>query len=284
MSTQVPPSSRRPLRPSAGQTLAEGLIGPIRGTLRELGEMTRFSGRAMAEVPGSFRYTAEILRQAGLLITGSAIVIWGMQFVMGMQCATEANYVLRGYGASAYSGVFTALCGAREMGPYMWGYIVAAKIGCGLVAELGSMRINNEFDAMESVGINPMRYVVATRLVAAWLAFPLLYLVGLAFHTLADFFVIVTQIKEVSRGGFETIHWQFVGLMDILYSEIKIMVMGTLIVLVAMYYGFTARGGPSGVGTATAKSMVLNLVVVHVVGSLLTMVFWGLDPSFPVGG
>ena len=106
------------------------------------------------ELRGVFRYSSEILRQVGILITGSLAVVALMQFVIGMQCATEANYVLRGYGASAYSGVFTAWCGVREMGPYMWGYIISAKVGCGLVAELGSMRINNEFDAMESLGIN----------------------------------------------------------------------------------------------------------------------------------
>lgn len=271
-------------RPTAAKRFGEGLAGPVRGALNEAGAMAAFAGRAFLELRGVFRYTSEILRQAGILITGSMAVVCLMQFVMGMECGTEANYVLRGYGASAYSGVFTAWCGVREMGPYMWGYIISAKVGCGLVAELGSMRINNEFDAMESLGLNPMRYVVATRLVAAWLAFPFIYLVALAFHNLADYIIIVSQIKEVSQGGWEGVHWAFMQPQDILYSEIKIMVMGTLIVLVAMYYGYTARGGPVGVGTATAKSMILNLIIVHIVGSVFTMVFWGLNPSSPVGG
>lgn len=271
-------------RPTAGKRFGEGIAGPVRGLLNEAGAMAAFSGRAVLELRGVFRYTSEILRQAGILITGSMAVVCLMQFVMGMECGTEANYVLRGYGASAYSGVFTAWCGIREMGPYMWGYIISAKVGCGLVAELGSMRINNEFDAMESLGLNPMRYVVATRLVAAWLAFPFIYLVALAFHNLADYVIIVGQIKEVSQGGWEGVHWAFMQPQDILFSEIKIMVMGTAIVLVAMYYGYTARGGPVGVGTATAKSMILNLVIVHIIGSVFTMVFWGLNPSSPVGG
>jgi phospholipid/cholesterol/gamma-HCH transport system permease protein len=146
------------------------------------------------------------------------------------------------------------------------------------------MRINNEFDAMESLGINPMRYVVATRLMACIIAFPLLYMVGLAFHMLADQFVIVGQIKEVSQGGWEGVHWAFIQPLDVLYSMVKIMAMGIVIVLVAMYYGFTAKGGPVGVGTATARSMILNLVLIHIIGSLFTMVFWGLNPSSPVGG
>jgi phospholipid/cholesterol/gamma-HCH transport system permease protein len=271
-------------RPTAPARFREGLTGPVRGVLNEAGELAAFSGRAILELRGVFRYSAEILRQTGILITGSLVVVAMMQFVIGMQCATEANYVLRGYGATAYSGVFTAWCGVREMGPYMWGYIISAKVGCGLVAELGSMRINNEFSAMESLGINPMRYVVATRLMACIIAFPLIYLVGLAFHNLADQIIIVDQIGEVSKGGWEGVHWAFLRPQDVLFSEIKIMAMGLTIVLVAMYYGYTAKGGPVGVGTATARSMILNLVLIHVIGSVLTMVFWGLNPASPVGG
>ncbi|MEV4418401.1 ABC transporter permease [Patulibacter sp. NPDC049589] len=290
MSTVTPPAGTRiRRRPTArgGQSakrLGRGFREPVRGAVTEAGEMAIFATRAFREVPGAFRYSAEILRQTGIIITGSALVLVVMQFVMGMECATEANYVLRGYGATSYSGVFTAFCGLREMSPYMFGYIIAAKIGCGLVAELGSMRINNEFDAMESLGINPMRYVVATRLIAAWIALPMIFMVGFAVHTLADYLVIVLQIKEVSQGGWEGVHWAFIRPQDVLFAEIKIIVSGTLIVLVAMYYGFTAKGGPVGVGTATAKSMILNLVLIHLTGSLLTMVFWGLNPSTPVGG
>jgi phospholipid/cholesterol/gamma-HCH transport system permease protein len=264
--------------------LAEGLAGPVRGQVNEAGQMAAFFAAALREIPGAFRYSSEILRQAGILIVGSAAVIWFMEFVMGAECATEANYVLRGYGATIYSGVFTSWCANREMGPYMWGYIVSAKIGCGLVAEIGSMRINEELDAMEAQGLNPMRYVVATRLIAAWLTFPMLYFVGLTLHELANYIIVVQQIGEVSQGGWELIHWSFQDPMDLLYGQAKIMAMGTAIVMVAMYYGYTARGGPVGVGTATARSMILNLILVHMIGALGTMVFWGLNPRGPIGG
>ncbi len=271
-------------RPTAGSRLAEGFAAPVRRLLDEAGQIATFAGRAVAELPGAARYASEVLRQVGILVTGSLLVVCVMQFVMGMTCGTEANYVLRGYGATAYSGVFTAWCGVREMGPYMWGYIISAKVGCGLVAELGSMRINNEFDAMSSLGINPMRYVVATRLAACVLAFPLMYLIGLVFQNLAGQLIIVNQIGEVSLGGWEGVHYVFLRPLDVLYSEIKIMVMGIAIVLVAMYHGYHARGGPVGVGTATARSMILNLILVHVIGAVLTMAFWGLDAATPVGG
>jgi phospholipid/cholesterol/gamma-HCH transport system permease protein len=258
--------------------------GPVGGVLREMGDIAAFMGRAFVELRGTGRYAAEIFRQAGILIVGSALIIWFMEFIMGLECATEADYVLRGYGATAYSGVFTAYCGIREMAPYMWGYILSAKVGCGLVAEIGSMRINDEIDAMETMGINPMRYLIGTRLMAAWLTFPFIFIVGLGFHFIGDWFVLIVQIHEVSLGGWSLIHWTFQDPTDILDSEIKIMTSGTLIVLVGMYYGFKARGGPVGVGTATARSMILNLILVHLTGALLTMVFWGLNPHALVGG
>lgn len=269
---------------TASRRLSRGFGDPARGVLEEAGEMAAFVFRTIVELPGVWRYTGEILRQFGLLVTGSAAVIWFMEFMVGTMCGTEANYVLRGYGATAYTGLFTQGCGLRELTTFMWGYILAAKVGCGLVAEIGSMRINDELDAMESQGINPMRYVIATRLVAVWLAFPFLYIVGLGFYYLANYLVIIVQIGEVSQGGWELTHWTFLDPRDVFYAEIKAMAIGTAITLIGLYYGYRAKGGPVGVGTATARSMILNLIVLHVLGALGTMIFWGLNARWPVGG
>ncbi len=283
-STFRAPRSRAPQAPGAAAEVAEGLVSPLRSVAREAGEFGAFVGRTVVEVPGSFRYTAEILRQAGILISGTALVIWFMQFVMGTTCGMEGNYVLRGYGASAYSGVLTGVCAVREMGPYMWGYILAAKVGCGLVAEIGSMRINDEIDAIEAIGMNPMRYICATRLVAAALVFPAIYIIGLLVNTVGSYLVIVVQIGEVSRGGWEGVHWNFQEPMDYLYSLIKVMTTGLAIVLIGMYYGYRASGGPVGVGSATARSMIVSLVMIHVVGAFFSVIFWGFNASSPIGG
>ncbi|WP_241004501.1 ABC transporter permease [Conexibacter sp. SYSU D00693] len=283
---------QRPLGPfppargpqTAAQRLGHGLADPVKGGLAQAGDFAAFVLRALAELRGVGRYAGEVIRQVGLLVTGSALVIWFMEFMVGTMCGTEANYVLRGYGATAYSGLFTQGCGLRELTTFMWGYVLSAKVGCGLVAEIGSMRINEELDAMEAQGINPMRYVVATRLLAAWIAFPLLYITGLGFYYLANYLVLIVQIGEVSQGGWELTHWAFLDPMDVLYAEVKAMGLGTAIVLIGMYFGYRARGGPVGVGTATARSMILNLIVLHVLGALGTMLFWGLNARWPIGG
>jgi phospholipid/cholesterol/gamma-HCH transport system permease protein len=272
-----------PRTPNA-ERFSEGLKGPVIAVLTEAAEIGRFFGMTIREIPGAFRYSGEILRQAGLLITGSAAIICFMLFMMGTTCGTEANYVLRGYGATSYSGVFTSYCAVREMIPYMWGYILSAKIGCGFAAEIGAMRIQDEIDAMESIGVNPLRFVVATRLLAGWLVFPFIWVLGTAAEILANYLIIVVQIGEVSQGGWENVMWLFSTPKDFFFSFVRIMVSGTVIVMLGMFYGYRASGGPVGVGTATARSMILNLVLLHVMGAAMTMLFWGLKPNAPVGG
>jgi len=270
--------------PTVGQRVGSGFAGPVRSILAEAAEIGTFFGRTMLELRGVWRYSSEIIRQAGILVTGSAAIICFMLFMMGVVCGTEANYVLRGYGATVYSGVFTSYCAIREMIPYMWGYILSAKVGCGLCAELGSMRIQDELDAMDSMGLDPMTYVVATRLVAVIICLPAFFFIVTGSYYLGNFIMLIGQIQEVSQGGWETVHWSFTGPGDQIASFLRLSLVGVMIALVGMFYGYRATGGPVGVGTATARSMILNLVLLHVVLMGLTALIWGAAPNAPVGG
>jgi phospholipid/cholesterol/gamma-HCH transport system permease protein len=263
-----------------------GWLAVPRDWLATFGDIMRFCGRVMGEVYGLrvFRYFGEALRQAGVLILSSTLVIWGLTFIIGLQCGIEAAYFNRATGAPAYAGVFAAWCDLRELIPYAFGYMMAAKVGTGIVAELGSMRISDEIDALEVMGISSITFLCATRLLASWLVLPFVYLAGIGAGFLASYLAVVEQIGEVSSGGYGLIFWMFQNPPDLLFSLIKAMVMATAIVLVGCYYGYTASGGPVGVGTATAKSMVLNIVLVHLIGMLGTQVFWGANPRAPIGG
>src|ERR671918_443647 len=180
--------------------------------IASFGDIAKFCAQVVAHVFTGrvFRFFGEALRQAGILILGSALVIWGLAFILGLTCGIEGAYFNRSVGAPANAGVFSAWCDLREVLPYAFGYMMSAKVGTGLVAEIGAMRISDEVDALEA--------------------------------------------------------------------------MGTVIVLVGCYYGYRASGGPVGVGTATAKSMVLNTVMVHLVGMVGTQIFWGSNPRAPIGG
>jgi phospholipid/cholesterol/gamma-HCH transport system permease protein len=254
--------------------------------LESAGEIGKFTGKILRHVYGLrvLRFFGEALRQAGILIISSTIVIWGLVFITGLECGIEGAYFNRATGTPAYAGVFSAWCDLRELIPYAFGYMMAAKVGTGIVAELGSMRISDEIDALEVMGIDSVTFLCATKLLAAWMVLPFVYLAAVGAGFLASYLAVVQQIGEVSSGGFFLIFWAFQNPPDLLYSLIKAMVMATVIVLVGCYYGYNAGGGPVGVGTATAKSMVLNIVMVHLIGMLGTQLFWGANPRAPIGG
>jgi phospholipid/cholesterol/gamma-HCH transport system permease protein len=255
--------------------------------LASTGEIGRFTSTIVRDVYGGrvFRFFGETLRQAGILIIFSTLVIWSLVFITGLgTCGIEGAYFTESTGTPAYAGVFAAWCNLREAVPYAFGYMMAAKIGTGIVAELGAMRISDEIDALEVMGIDSLTFLCATRLLAAWMVLPFIYLAGIGGAFLASYIAVVQQVGVVSSGGYELIFWQFQNPPDFLYSLIKAMAMATVIVLVGCYYGYNASGGPVGVGTATAKSMVLNIVLVHVIGMLGTQIFWGANPRAPIGG
>ena len=157
-----------------------GWLALPRSWLDSLGEIARFGGTVMGQVYVGrvIRFFGEALRQAGILILSSALVIWGLLFISGLTCGIEGAYLLRAQGAPAYAGVFSAWCDLREVVPYAFGYMMAAKVGTGIVAELGSMRISDEIDALEVMGVPPITFLCATRLLAAWIALPFIYIVG----------------------------------------------------------------------------------------------------------
>jgi phospholipid/cholesterol/gamma-HCH transport system permease protein len=263
-----------------------GWLAIPRDWLGALGDIARFCARTMAIVYSGrvMHFFGEALRQAGILILGSTLVIWGLMFFLGLTCGIEGAYLTRAQGAPAYAGVFAAWCDLREIAPYAFGYMMAAKVGTGIVAELGAMRISDEIDALEVMGVNPMVFLCGTRLLGAWMTLPFIYLGGIGVMYIASYIAVVEQIGEVSSGGYFLTFWMFQNPPDLLFSLIKAMCMATVIVLVGCYYGYRASGGPVGVGTATAKSMVLNVVLVHIVGMLGTLVFWGANPRAPIGG
>src|ERR671926_275980 len=138
-----------------------------------------------------FRFFGEALRQAGLLILSSTLVIWGLIFIIGLQCGIEGAYFNRSVGSPAYAGVFSAWCDLRELVPYAFGYMMAAKVGTGIVAEIGSMRISDEVDALEVMGISSMTYLCGTRLLAALMVLPFMYAAGIGVGFIASWVAVV---------------------------------------------------------------------------------------------
>jgi phospholipid/cholesterol/gamma-HCH transport system permease protein len=263
------------------------LLASLREWIATTGEIASFASDVVSNVLGLrvLRFFGEALRQAGILIVGSTLIIWGLVFITGLStCGIEGAYFLESQGAPAYAGLFTALCDLREAVPYAFGYMMSAKVGTGIVAELGAMRISEEIDALEVMGFDSMTFLCGTRLLASWIVLPFMYIASIGVAYVASYIAVVLQIGYTSPGGYLLSFWEFQSPPDVLFSLIKAMTMATTIVLVGCYYGYNASGGPVGVGEATAKSMVLNLVLVTLIGMLGTQIFWGTNPHAPIGG
>lgn len=274
--------TRGPAAQHAGELLA--LPGEWLGASGEIGG---FMGATLRDVLTGrvLRFFGETLRQAGILIIGSTMVIWTQAFIVGLgPCGIQGAYFSEATGTPTASGLFAALCDLREAVPLTFGYMMAAKVGTGIVAELGAMRISEEIDALEVMGVNSMTFLCATRLLAAWIVLPFMYMGAIGVAYLASYIAVVDQVGYTSSGGYLLLFWQFQNPGDYLFSVIKGMAMATVVVLVGCYYGYTASGGPVGVGRATAKSMALNLVMVNLIDALGTQIFWGSNPRAPIGG
>jgi phospholipid/cholesterol/gamma-HCH transport system permease protein len=257
-----------------------------RDILASFGDIMKFFWAVTREVMqgSAVRFFGETLRQAGILIIGSALVIWGMAFILGLTCGVNGAYFARSIGSPQIGGSFSAICDLREILPLAFGYMMSAKVGTGLVAEIGAMRISDEIDALEVMGISSLAFLCSTRLLGAWIVLPFMYIAAVGAGFVGSYLAVVQQVSEVSQGGYFLIFWMYQNPPDLLFSLLKGMSMATVIVLVGLYYGYTASGGPVGVGAATAKSMVLNTVAVHFLSMIGTMLFWGANPRAPIGG
>ena len=256
---------------------------PGLGFLEVAGEIVLFSIRAFRSFPRALRYSGEIWWYAAFLAVSSTPVVLVMTYFTGSECSVEAFYSLHQLGgAESLAGVFNALCDTREITPLFFGFAIGAKVGCGLVAELGTMRVNEEVDALETMGVPPIPFLVSTRMIAALLVLPCMYVLALAVSYLASYIVQKYQIALISDGVYFSYFWRYTNLLDLGYSLIKAVVFALLVICVGVYYGYHVTGGAVGIGRAVAKTMAVSLLMTTVVNAVLTNVFWGRTPNLPI--
>lgn len=259
------------------------LANPISSMIATTGEMTRFSGQAISAIPNAFRlYFSEVIRQAGLMVLSSSLILWTFTFVIGLEAALLGSYMLEGLGAGDYIGLFTAIAGVQAVSAPTFGWIFAAKVGCGYAAELGTMRITEEIDALHVMGFQPRVYLVGTRLLATWLVVPFLWLVSTGMMMVGSWLMARPLLQTASPGGYNDVFWSFQTTSGLIYALIWAMVTCTAIVLVSCYFGYNASGGPVGVGQNTAKSMLVNMVLVSVFTGIFYQLFFGVSVKVPI--
>jgi phospholipid/cholesterol/gamma-HCH transport system permease protein len=256
----------------------------ILAPIREVGDIGGFSASALAALPGAARYVAEVLRQCGVLILGSTIVLLALQMVIGAECGLFVVYLTRPLGATSAVGQLQVPCSIREVFPYMFSYIFAAKVGAGLVAEIGSMRISSEIDALEASGIDPMKYLIGTRLLAIIICVPMLYIVSMVTGLAGGYLAAAVQLGDLSGAQYLNGYFSAQSLTDNVDSIVKAVSICFGVAFVSLYYGYRASHGPVGVGNAVARAMMVNLVLINVAGGFWSAVFWGTNAGYPGGG
>lgn len=277
-------TTTEPTEPAAPEAAEPGIGQRLRTGLIELGEIGRWTVRTTIELPAALRFPEEILRQTAILLLSNAIPIWTMLLVFGVFIGELGFYTLTQIGAQAYMGLFAAAGTLKATNPVFFGFVVAAKTGTGFVAELGAMRINDEIDALEVLGVPPRAYLVGTRVWASLIALPMLYLVGMGISFTFAWYGSTQIYSAVSSGGFLRVFWSFITPFDLAGGSMGwAMSTAFLAVIVGCYYGFHASGGAVGVGENAAKSMSLNVVIVALASGLVFQAVYGTGVVLPIG-
>jgi phospholipid/cholesterol/gamma-HCH transport system permease protein len=252
--------------------------------LTGVGDFVSFCTEVFKSMPHAVRhYPGEITRHAADLVRQNAFVILFMEFMLGAVLTLTLNFMFANLGIDSLISAATGVGGIRGIIQIVFGWIVAAKVGCGIVAEIGSMRISEEIDAMEVMGIPSIPYLISTRVVAGILVLPLVFITGMAVYFSCSFLFATQLLNTVSPGGFVQTLFLFQNLHDLVLAIVWGVVYGVIILLVSSYFGYTAKGGPVGVGRNTAQSMLVNLVMVSLVGMMLIQLFYGDAPNAPIG-
>lgn len=261
--------------------------------LDNLGSQLAFYVKAIAWTPRAVRsYKKEILRllsevtlgSGALAVIGGTVgVITALAFFTGTEVGLQGYAALNQIGSSAFSGFVSAYFNTREIAPLVAGIALAATVGCGFTAQLGAMRISEEIDALEVMAVPSLPFLVTTRIIAGLIAVTPLYVVGLLSSYVATR-LVVTSFFGQSSGTYDHYFNLFLPPGDVLWSFGKVIIFAIVVILIHCYYGYTASGGPAGVGIAVGRAVRTSIVAINVVDLLLSMAIWGATTTVRLAG
>jgi phospholipid/cholesterol/gamma-HCH transport system permease protein len=213
------------------------------------------------------------------VVGGTAAIVGFITLSAGSLVAIQGYATLGNIGVEAFTGFLAALVNVRFVAPVAAGQALAATVGAGATAELGAMRISEEIDALEVMSIRSVPYLASTRVVAGLIVIIPLY--GLAI-TLAFVSQQVTTVffYGQSPGTYNHYFHTFLRLNDVGWSFAEVILVAVVVMTTHCYYGYTASGGPVGVGEAVGRSMRLSLITIVVVVVLTAMAVYGKSPNF----
>jgi phospholipid/cholesterol/gamma-HCH transport system permease protein len=258
-----------------------------------IGLQTQFYATTLRSVgDATVNYRIELIRLIATmgLGAGALAVVGGTVAIVGfLTVATGALVAVQGYnqfaniGVEALTGFASAFFNVRVIAPGTTAVALSATIGAGATAQLGAMRINEEIDALEVIGIRSIAFLASTRVVAGMIVVIPLYCVGVLMSFTAAR-VGTTAIYGQSTGVYDHYFNTFLNPTDLIWSFVQSIAMAIVIMLVHTYYGFTASGGPAGVGEAVGRAVRSSLIVTGFVIVTISLAVYGQSGNFHLSG
>ena len=263
-----------------GVALTRGLLlilgGRVTELLQQLGDVALLTGRTLYHAfkpPYELRALIHQMDHVGV----KSISICAIAAVFtGLVLALQTTYGLARFGAKAYVGIVVSLSMVRELGPVLTALLVGGRVGSGMTAELGAMKVTEQIDAMRALGANHIKKLVVPRVLSVMLVLPLLTVLADVLGILGG--MVISQYEfHVDGYLYLTTIWRNLRLADVLSGLGKTVFFGFLIGIVGCYNGLEVSGGTEGIGRATTATVVTSAILVLISDFFLTKFFWWLE-------
>jgi phospholipid/cholesterol/gamma-HCH transport system permease protein len=250
------------------------MVERMRAVFEDFGRMILFAGEAVAWVfRPPFRVDL-VISQMAFIGVGSVFIVGATGLAAGMVFALQMNFALRQFAAEGYVGGSVAFSLARELSPIFTALMVTGRAGSAIATELGTMRVTEQIDAMESMAVNPIQYLVVPRILASLLMFPVLTMV---FNVIGygGGYVMGIYVARIPVGPFVEHTREFMDPADVMHGLYKAVVFGLLVSIITTWRGYAASGGAKGVGEGTTRAVVWSSVAVLVADYVITFISVG---------
>ncbi|WP_040801075.1 MlaE family ABC transporter permease [Nocardia higoensis] len=270
-----------------GGKVARGTQRATTGFLDEIGQVVLFTAKVIWLLPKTVKHyrrqTVKTMNDmawgsGSLVVDGGVIsLMFFLGVAVGAVVAIEAFMALNLLGFGALTGIIGSFGNIRVIAPIITGIGFAAQAGCRMTAEIGAMRISEEIDATESMGLQAIPFVVGTRLLGSMLVVLPGYLMGLVVSFFTGAFIVKVFHRQ-PEGTYDHYFAQFLSIPDLVASVIKAVAFCAVVTIIHCYYGYFATGGPAGVGSASGRAIRASLVAIVVLNFAMTVAIWGLSP------
>jgi phospholipid/cholesterol/gamma-HCH transport system permease protein len=210
-----------------------------------------------------------------MVFTGvrSALIVFFVTIFTGIVLAMQSAYQLQKMGAVLYVASLVAVSLCRELSPVLTALVVAGRVGSAFAAELGTMKVSEQIEALETMAINPVRFLAAPRLIALFIMLPCLTALGNLSGIIGGF-IVGTQSLNINPDLYMQTTFKYLEIKDIYTGIIKSFVFAVIIALIGCYEGLNTKGGAEGVGRATTRSVVISFILIILADCVLTAIFY----------